>query len=92
MSFHRVILVALATLFTVGMTSLASAGCCDWGYSAPVNYGCGGCGSPVYTPMAPVSYGGYSGCGGCGVPSVAAVYAVPVAPAPIVVSAWAGTG
>ena len=29
MSFHRVIFVALATLFTVGMTSLASA-CCDW--------------------------------------------------------------
>jgi hypothetical protein len=107
MSFHRATLVALATLFTVGMTSLASAGCCDWGYSAPANYGCGGCGAPVYTPsyttyqpVAPVSYGGcggcgapvYSGCGGCATPSVAAVYAVPVAPAPIVVSAWAGTG
>ena len=45
MSFHRVTLVALATLFTVGMTSLASA-CCDCGYSAPVVY-------------APVGYGRY---------------------------------
>jgi hypothetical protein len=77
MSFHRVTLVALATLFTVGMTSLASA-CCDFGYSAPVVY-------------APVGYGGYGGgggggCGGCGAPTAAAVYAVPVAPAPIAVS------
>ena len=38
MSFHRVILVALATLFTVGMTSLASACCGGWGYSAPIAY------------------------------------------------------
>ncbi len=30
MSFHRATLVALATLFPVGMTSLASA-CCNWG-------------------------------------------------------------
>jgi hypothetical protein len=51
MSFHRAIFVALATLFTIGMTSLASAGCCGWGYSAPVAYGsyggCGGCGGPT---------------------------------------------
>ena len=45
MSLHRVILAAIAALFTVGMTSLASADCCG-GYS-----GCGGCGAP-----APVAY------------------------------------
>jgi len=96
MSFHRVTLVALATFFTIGMTSLASAGCCDWGYSAPVVYvpaapvsygGCGGCGAP----MAPVNYGNYGGCGGCGGPTIAAVYAQPVAPAPIVVNASIGS-
>ena len=38
MSFHRVVVVALATLFSVGMTSIASASCCGWGYSAPVAY------------------------------------------------------
>src|SRR5580704_10145731 len=70
MSFHRAILVALATLFTVGMTSFASAGCCGWGYSAPVVY-----------QSAPV----YGGCGGCGGPTAAAVFAQPVAPAPIAV-------
>jgi hypothetical protein len=70
MSFHRVILVALATLFTVGMTSFASAGCCGWGYSAPVVY------------QSPLAYGG---CGGCGGPTAAAVFAQPVAPAPIAV-------
>jgi hypothetical protein len=62
MSFHRTILVALATLFTIGMTSFASAGCCGWGYSAPVAYGsyggCGGCGTPTAAvvfaqPVAP---------------------------------------
>jgi len=72
MSFHRVVLVALATLFSIGMTSLASAGCCGWGYSNPVAY------------AAPVGYGG---CGGCGMPTAAAVYAQPVAPAPVVVNA-----
>ena len=74
MSFHRVTLVALATLFTVGMTSLASAGCCDWGYSAPVNYGCGGCGGcGVYGAdlRRPRYHAGGAGqlsawCGGCG--------------------------
>jgi hypothetical protein len=73
MPFHRATLVALATLFTVGMTSLASA-CCDWGYSAPV----------AYAAVAPVGYGG---CGGCGGPTAAAVYAAPIAPAPIAVAA-----
>lgn len=81
MSFHRVTLVALATLFTVGMTSLASA-CCSWGYSAPV----------VYAPVAPVTYGGCGGCcGGCGTPTAAAVFAQPVAPAPISVGYWGGS-
>src|SRR5271169_3671982 len=69
MSFHRVVFVALATLFTVGMTSMASAGCCDWGYDAPV----------AYAQVAPVGYGG---CGGCGAPTAAVAYSVPVAPAP----------
>ncbi len=84
MSFHRLVFVALATLFTVGMTSMASAGCCDWGgYAAPLSY----------TEVAPAVYGG---CGGCGAPTAAAVYSEPVAPAPIAVntccgSAWGGT-
>jgi hypothetical protein len=83
MSFHRVIFVALATLFTVGMTSMASADCCGgWGYAAPVAYA-------EFTPAI-------GGCGGCGAPTAAAVYSVPVAPAPIAVntccgSAWGGT-
>ena len=67
MSSHRVIFVALATLFTVGMTSLASAGCCGWGYSAPVVYG---------------GYGGGYGGGCCATPTAAVVFAQPVAPAP----------
>lgn len=79
MSFYRTTLVALATLFTVGMTSFASA-CCDWGYGAPV----------VYAPVTYGGYGGYGGCGGCGVPTAAAVYAQPVAPAPIAVGVWGG--
>lgn len=50
MSFHRLVLVAAAALFTLGMTSLASAGCCG------VSVGC--CGTPtaavVYAmPVAP---------------------------------------
>ncbi|MFY9693912.1 MAG: hypothetical protein WAK35_09235 [Xanthobacteraceae bacterium] len=83
MSFHRVVLVAVATLFSVGMTSIASAGCCGWGYSAPV----------AYAAVAPAVYGG--GCGACGAPTAAAVYAAPVAPAvpaPIVVSAVVPSG
>ncbi|MGA7788250.1 MAG: hypothetical protein WCA56_08810, partial [Xanthobacteraceae bacterium] len=70
MSFHRVVVVALATLFSVGMTSIASASCCGWGYSAPV----------AYATVAPVGYGG---CGACGVQAAPAVFAAPVAPAPI---------
>jgi hypothetical protein len=76
MSLHRSILVAVATLFSIGMTSVAFAGCCDWGTPAPVAYmqgGCGGCGgayaSIIYaTPVvpAPIYVGG--GCGGCGAP------------------------
>ncbi|HEX3938010.1 MAG TPA: hypothetical protein VHX43_10950, partial [Xanthobacteraceae bacterium] len=65
MSFHRVLVVAVATLFSVGMTSIASASCCGWGYSAPV----------AYAPVAPAGYGG---CGACGAPTAAAVYAQPV--------------
>jgi len=84
MSFHRVVFVALATLFTVGMTSMASACCGGWGgYAAPV----------AYTEVTPVAYGG---CGNCGAPTAAVVYSQPVAPAPIAVntccgSAWGGT-
>jgi hypothetical protein len=75
MSFHRVVLVALATLFSIAMTSFASAGCCGLGYTSPVVY------------AASVGYGGYGGYGGCcGGPTAAAVYAQPMAPAPIVVS------
>ena len=73
MSFHRVFVVAAATLFSIGMTSLASASCCGWGYSAPV----------AYATVAPAVYGG---CGTCGAPTAAVVYAQPVAPAPIVVN------
>lgn len=72
MTFHRVVLVALATFLSVGMTSFASADCCGWGYGSPVAY------------AASVGYGG---CGGCSAPVAAAVVAQPVAPAPIVVSA-----
>lgn len=81
MSLHRATLFVLAALFTAGMTSVASAGCCDWGVRAPVAYapvayGCGGCGTPpaaiVYAqPVAPP----------------------PPPPAPVAVSPWAwGTG
>lgn len=82
MSLHRLVLVALATLFTVGMTSMASA-CCDWGNAAPAGYA-------EFIPAVS------SGCGGCGAPTAALVYSQPVAPAPIAVntccdSAWGGT-
>ncbi len=57
MSLYRVTLVALATLFSIAMTQLASAGCCGWGYSASVVY------APAASyPVSPlVGYGG----GGC---------------------------
>lgn len=72
MSFYRVTLVALATLFT-GIASAAFAGCCGWGTPAPVayaSYGCGGCGA-AFAPMAyapaPLPVAGWgTGCGGCG--------------------------
>ena len=78
MSFHRSILVAIATLITVGMTQVAFA-----------QYGCGGCGTAVYapviyaTPVAPAPIA--VGCGNCEAPvtccapSVTALYAAPVA-------------
>jgi hypothetical protein len=61
MSLRRTTLFVLALLFTAGMTSVASAGCCGWGVQAPVAYGltgCGGCRTPtaaaVYAqPVAP---------------------------------------
>jgi hypothetical protein len=98
MSLYRVTLVALATLFSIAMTQLASAGCCGWGYSASVVY------APAASyPVSPlVSYGGggccgygggYGGYGGgygggcCGGVTAAAVFAQPVAPAPIAIGA-----
>jgi hypothetical protein len=80
MSLHRAGLLAITTLFTAGLTSAASAGCCDWGAAAPLSYappvaygasvGCGGCGSAVYAaPVAyamPTSFAYRTGCGGCG--------------------------
>jgi hypothetical protein len=57
MSLHRTTLVALATLFTVGATSVAFAGCCQWGTPAPVVYassGCGGCGATPVIYAEPV--------------------------------------
>jgi hypothetical protein len=71
MSFYRATLVAIATFFTVGMTSVAFAGCGGCGGWT----GCGGwgwdrgCGGTSYTPMTyaePVT-----------------TYAQPIAPAPI---------
>src|SRR5580658_1418545 len=77
MSFKRSILVAIATLFTIGMTQIASA-----------QNGCGGCGAVAYapiiyaTPIAPQPIA--VGCGNCGAPVTCcapsvAVYAAPVA-------------
>jgi hypothetical protein len=81
MSLCRVILVAFATLFTVGMTSFASAECCGWGYSAPTvspliyGNGCGGCAAPgapapIAVGVAATPFGGpccsWNGCGNCG--------------------------
>jgi hypothetical protein len=77
MSFQRSILVAIATLITMGMTQVAFA-----------QTGCGGCGTAVYapviyaTPIAPQPIA--VGCGNCGAPVTCcapsvAVYAAPVA-------------
>src|SRR3984957_15645216 len=77
MSFQRSILVAIATLITVGMTQVAFAGCCDWGGQAPIAYaqtGCGGCGTVAYapiiyaTPIAPAPIAVGTGCGNCAAP------------------------
>ncbi|SRR5579875_2903714 len=95
MSFHRSLLVALATLVTAGVATAAHAGCCDWGGPAPVAYsqwGCGGCGTAyapiIYaTPVAPAPIS--VGCGGCGAPTAAIAFAPPVAPAPTYLN-WAG--
>jgi hypothetical protein len=92
MSFHRSVFVAIATVFSVGLTSAAFAG--EWG---GYNSGCGGCGAayvPAYAPTiyatpiapAPITVGG---CGGCGTPSAAVTFAAPVAPTPAY-SPWAG--
>jgi hypothetical protein len=87
MSLHRIGLMAITTLFTASLTSMASAGCCDWGGpSQPVAYassayagGCGGCGSAAYA--SPIVYAASSGCGGCGTAAYAApvTYAAPMA-------------
>ena len=80
MSIHRVVPVVLATLFTAGISSAASANCCGWGAAAPVAY-------------APVTYAS-AGCGGCGTPSAAVVYAQPVVPTPppVAYGGWNGCG
>lgn len=94
MSFQRVTLAAFTALFAAGTTSVAFAGCCEWGIPAPV----------VYAPVAPVpvvpvpvavttwgpGWGLSWGPGGCGCgPSVAyvapPVEVTPIAPAPIYV-------
>jgi hypothetical protein len=96
MSFHRSVVVALATIFAVGMAPAAFAGCCGWDAPAPVYYapqgyaqgGCGSCGVTAYAPIvyatpiapAPIYLGG--GCGGCGTPTAAVTFAPPVAPTP----------
>ena len=89
MSFHRATLVAVATFLTVGMTSVAFAGCCDWGAPAPVVYAPGGCGT-CGTAYAPIVYATpitpspitVSGCGTCGTPTAAVTFLAPVAPTP----------
>ena len=81
MSIHRVVPVVLATLFTAGISSAASANCCGWGAAAaPGDY-------------APVAYAS-AGCGGCGTPTAAVVYAQPVAPTlpPVAYGGWSGCG
>ena len=100
MSLHRVTLVALATLFTAGMTSAALADCCGWGSPAHVIYapsyyssGCGGCAPVAYAPPVQPAPIYVNGCGGCGAP--APIYVEPVAPAPAPVVSWGagwGTG
>jgi hypothetical protein len=65
MAYHRAILVALATLFTAGLTSMASA-CCGGSY-AYTGCGGGGCGAPATVGYGrPFLFGWGNGCGGCG--------------------------
>jgi hypothetical protein len=88
MSFHRVMIAALAALFVTGTASVATAGCggCRWGGLAPFAYapaplyvsgGCGGCGSLAVTYAPPV----YA-------PPAFAPAPPPIAPAPIAVDHW----
>ncbi len=88
MSFHRVMIAALAALFVTGTASVALAGCssCGWGGLAPFAYapaplyvsgGCGGCGSLAVTYAPPV----YA-------PPAFAPAPPPIAPAPIAVDHW----
>lgn len=92
MSLHRVVLAGLAAVFTVGMTSFASAG--GWGSG----FGCGTCTAPsaavVYArPVAPlpppITIGWTLGCGCHSVvyvtPRVPVLEPTPIAPAPIYV-------
>jgi hypothetical protein len=73
MSFKRITLVALATLFCILSTSLASA-CCE--ARAQLGY-------PAFVPVGPVAPAGFANCFGCVAPAVSGT---PVAPAPIAVS------
>ena len=88
MSFHRVMMAALAALFVTGTASVALAGCggCGWSGVAPfanapaplyVSGGCGGCGSLAVT-YAPAVYA----------PPAFAPAPPPIAPAPIAVDHW----
>ncbi len=97
MSFQRSILVAIATMITVGMTQVAFAGCCDWGGQAPIAYaqtGCGGCGTAAYapviyaTPIAPAPIAVGTGCGNCGAPVTCCAPSVAVYSAPV--AQWGG--
>jgi hypothetical protein len=100
MSLHRIALFAIAALFTAGMTSAASAGCCDRGlFTSYVATGCGGCGTPtaaiVYAqpvapapPPVPVTVSTWTAGCGCQQPVAYAapvVQPMPIAPAPIYV-------
>jgi hypothetical protein len=73
MSFKRITLVALATLFCMVLPSLASA-CCE--ARAPLGY-------PAFVPVGPVAPVGFANCFGCVAPAISGT---PVAPAPIAVS------
>ncbi len=88
MSFHRVMIAALAALFVTGTASVAMASCggCGWGGLAPFAYapaplyvsgGCGGCSSLAVTYAPPV----YA-------PPAFAPAPPPIAPAPIAVDHW----